>query len=111
VRVPDELKYPLHQLLIRHGKSCPRCRAITSEGSAGWDEGCPIEHIVKRSGGRKDVGGEGSPKKKKGKKDVISEDESEAAMSAGSDGESSVLSGVVSDGEIEPSESEEERSE
>ncbi|KAF1916853.1 base excision DNA repair protein [Ampelomyces quisqualis] len=109
VRVPDDLKYPLHQLLIRHGKSCPRCRAITSEGSAGWDQGCPIEHLVQRSGGRKDAGGEGaSPKKKKkkeGKKSVVSEDENEAAMSGESDVETSVLSDLVSDAEIEASDS------
>ncbi|OCK81571.1 DNA glycosylase [Lepidopterella palustris CBS 459.81] len=62
VRVPDELKYPLHQLLIRHGKTCPRCRAATSEGSAGWEEGCVIEHLVTRSGGRKEGGGgDGTP--------------------------------------------------
>jgi endonuclease III len=113
VRVPDHLKYPLHQLLIRHGKSCPRCRAITGEGSARWDEGCPIEHLVQRSGGRKDVG-EASPKKSsakkaKGKKTVVSEDESEAAMSE-SEGQSSVLSDLISDAEIEASEDEESSS-
>jgi len=61
VRIPDELKYPLHWLLIDHGRSCPRCRAITGEASAGWDEGCVIEALVKRTGARKD----GSSKKKK----------------------------------------------
>lgn len=49
VRVPDHLKYSLHQLLIRHGKSCPRCRAITGQGSAGWKDGCIIDHLVVRS--------------------------------------------------------------
>lgn len=53
VRVPDHLKYSLHQLLIRHGKSCPRCRAITGQGSVGWEEGCVIEHLVRRTGKRK----------------------------------------------------------
>ena len=53
VRVPDGLKYPLHQLMIRHGKTCPRCRAATSVGGEGWDKGCPIEHLVKRTGKRK----------------------------------------------------------
>ncbi|KAF2197468.1 DNA glycosylase [Delitschia confertaspora ATCC 74209] len=56
VIVPDELKYPLHKLLIRHGRACSRCRAITGEGSEGWDMGCVIEGLVKRTGGRK--GGE-----------------------------------------------------
>lgn len=53
VRVPDHLKYPLHQLLIRHGKTCPRCRAATREGNEDWDKGCPIDHLVKRTGKEK----------------------------------------------------------
>ncbi|KAJ9287339.1 hypothetical protein DTO021C3_5030 [Paecilomyces variotii] len=53
VRIPDHLKYSLHQLFIRHGKSCPRCRAITGENSEGWEEGCVIDHLVKRTGKRK----------------------------------------------------------
>lgn len=51
--IPDEFKYSLHQLFIRHGKTCPRCRAITGEKTAGWEEGCPIDNLVKRTGGRK----------------------------------------------------------
>lgn len=107
VRVPDDLKYPLHQLLIRHGKSCPRCRAITGEGSAGWDKGCPIEHLVTRTGGRKDIFA--SPEKsttgskRKSKKKSISDDESEARLSGGSDAEDSELSDLVSDDELEVS--------
>ncbi|RHZ73343.1 hypothetical protein CDV55_108024 [Aspergillus turcosus] len=54
VRVPDHLKYSLHQLLIRHGKTCPRCRAITGQASAGWEEGCVIDHLVARTGKRKE---------------------------------------------------------
>ncbi|KKK14352.1 hypothetical protein AOCH_007185 [Aspergillus ochraceoroseus] len=53
VRIPDHLKYSLHQLFIRHGKSCPRCRAITGQTSAGWEDGCVIDHLVKRTGKRK----------------------------------------------------------
>ncbi|KAI9809326.1 MAG: hypothetical protein M1825_002617 [Sarcosagium campestre] len=53
VRIPNELKYPLHQLFIRHGKTCPRCRAITGESSEGWEKGCPIEHLVVRTGSKK----------------------------------------------------------
>ena len=80
VRVPDELKYPLHQLLIRHGKTCPRCRAATGEGSDDWDKGCPIEHLVTRTGKRKS-GKEGLVKKvKKGKKGAESEEESEEVV-------------------------------
>lgn len=53
VRIPDEYKYPLHQLLIKHGKTCPRCRAITGQTSEVWKEGCPIEHLVRRHGSKK----------------------------------------------------------
>ncbi|KAL3495521.1 hypothetical protein BJX62DRAFT_222501 [Aspergillus germanicus] len=67
VRIPDHLKYSLHQLFIRHGKSCPRCRAITGQSSAGWDEGCVIDHLVTRTGKRKVAPGEES-KDKGGKK-------------------------------------------
>ncbi|KAL8717890.1 MAG: hypothetical protein Q9225_004915 [Loekoesia sp. 1 TL-2023] len=86
VRVPDELKYSLHQLLIMHGKKCGRCRAITGESSEGWEKGCVIDHLVTRTGVRK--GGEASPVKgKKRKKDE--EDESEGDSGEGSDIEAS----------------------
>lgn len=52
-RIPSHLKYSLHQLLISHGKGCPRCRAITSENSEGWSKGCAIDHLVARTGTRK----------------------------------------------------------
>ncbi|KAJ5092435.1 hypothetical protein NUU61_007305 [Penicillium alfredii] len=68
VRIPDRLKYSLHQLLIRHGKTCPRCRAITGESSAGWDEGCVIDHLVTRTGKRKGAAATEKPQKNGGKK-------------------------------------------
>lgn len=61
VRIPDHLKYPLHQLFIKHGKTCPRCRANTSETYGDWKNGCVIDHLVKRTGVRK--GGDASPGK------------------------------------------------
>jgi endonuclease III len=65
VRIPDHLKYSLHQLFIRHGKSCPRCRAITGESSNGWEDGCVIDHLVTRTGKRKGNGPADTPKLKK----------------------------------------------
>ena len=80
--IPNELKYGLHQLFIKHGKSCGRCRAITGESSEGWDKGCVIDHLVQRTGARKggkDVvtkKGKKAKGKAKGKKEVdVSEDE------------------------------------
>jgi len=66
VRVPDHLKYGLHQLFLEHGKTCPRCRAVTGEKSQGWaDANCVIEHLVKRLGAKK--GGVDTPNKAKAK--------------------------------------------
>ncbi|KAK0110397.1 hypothetical protein ONS96_002010 [Cadophora gregata f. sp. sojae] len=57
VRVPDHLKYSLHQLLILHGKRCYRCRSNTSWGTKKWEETvCPIEHLVDRKEGKKRPG-------------------------------------------------------
>ncbi|KAM0804123.1 DNA glycosylase, partial [Usnea florida] len=54
VRIPENLKYGLHQLFWNHGNNCGRCRAITGETSEGWaDANCPIEHLVKRYGEKK----------------------------------------------------------
>jgi hypothetical protein len=93
----------LHQLLIKHGKECPRCRAATSTGSERWEEGCPIEHLVTRYGAKKgevSPAGKAAPKTKraaatkkgKGKKKVDSDSE---------EAESSDLSDVESDDDYE----------
>ncbi|KAI4215515.1 MAG: hypothetical protein LQ351_001984 [Letrouitia transgressa] len=81
VRVPDELKYSLHKLLIMHGRRCGRCRAITGESSEGWEKGCVIDHLVKRSGKRKGngvVGKKGTTKRTKRKTKDESEDSDES---------------------------------
>lgn len=101
VRIPDEYKYPLHHLLIKHGKMCPRCRAATGQTSANWDEGCPIEHLVKRHGSKK--GGMSQADRKKAQDaaalgedgDLLMEAE---APTAGVEDESE-LSELVSDGD------------
>lgn len=67
-RIPDEYKYKLHYLLIKHGKTCPRCRAATGQSSEGWDAGCPMEHLVKRHGEKK--GGVSIVARKKAKQDA-----------------------------------------
>lgn len=57
VKIPNAMKYSLHQLFIRHGKTCRRCRAATGEGSEDWVATvCPIEHLVVRTGKRKAAG-------------------------------------------------------
>ncbi|KAL1959163.1 hypothetical protein VTO42DRAFT_2668 [Malbranchea cinnamomea] len=50
VKVPDHLKYSLHQLFLEHGKTCQRCRASTRDYS---EVRCPLDHLVERTGKRK----------------------------------------------------------
>lgn len=86
VRIPDHLKYPLHQLFLRHGKTCGRCRANTSTGNKEWnDTVCPIEHLVNRTEAKKQPGYStakktpaiGGKKGARGKKGKISDEETE----------------------------------
>lgn len=92
VRIPENLKYGLHQLFWDHGNHCGRCRAITGETSEGWaGANCPIEHLVKRYGEKK--GGMATPTKKsakapkgKGRKNMDSDGDDEDMADVG-DGE------------------------
>ncbi|KAL1843897.1 hypothetical protein VTJ49DRAFT_6840 [Mycothermus thermophilus] len=62
--VPDHLKYSLHQLFIRHGKTCFKCRKATKPGTKEWKEApdCPLEHLLDRS---KDEAKSAKPNKSK----------------------------------------------
>lgn len=75
VRIPDHLKYSLHQLFIFHGKSCPRCRAITGPNTEGWEDGCVIDHLVTRSGKRKNTAKRQNKVKKQKKEDTDEDDD------------------------------------
>ncbi|PNS14052.1 hypothetical protein CAC42_6565 [Sphaceloma murrayae] len=105
VMIPDELKYALHQLLIKHGKTCGRCRAATGMGSEGWKKGCPIDHLVKRHGAKKGEMGVGesddeeeeevsAPRKRRARKD---ESESEEAEMSDLGSEGAEMSDLGSD--------------
>lgn len=53
-KIPDNLKFDLHYLMIRHGRFCRRCKANTSSTGKGWEDAdCPLEGLVKRKGGKK----------------------------------------------------------
>ena len=84
VRIPNHLKYGLHQLFLNHGKRCPRCRAVTGEKSKGWAEAnCVIEHLVKRLGAKKgglDSLKKASSKTKKRRKNNDEEDDEDSEM-------------------------------
>lgn len=61
--IPDHLKYSLHQLFLRHGKSCFRCKGNTKPGSKEWEQTeCPIDHLLTRDKEKKPEGTV-SPKK------------------------------------------------
>ncbi|KAK4198418.1 hypothetical protein QBC40DRAFT_266732 [Triangularia verruculosa] len=77
--VPDHLKYGLHQLFIRHGQTCFKCRKTTKPGSKDWNEApdCPLEHLLDRS---KDEAK--PPKPKKPRKATIKEEDDEESGDA-----------------------------
>ena len=54
VRVPDDLKYPLHYLLIRHGKHCGWCSAKAGKDSKVGT--CPLAHLMSGKGRSKGLG-------------------------------------------------------
>lgn len=57
VRIPSHLKYPLHVLLIAHGKSCPRCAAVKGKMSRPTLGPCPLVGLTKKV--KEEGGGEG----------------------------------------------------
>lgn len=71
--VPDHLKYGLHQLFIRHGQMCFKCRKATKPGTKDWNEApeCPLEHLLDRS---KEEAGSAKPKSK-AREEEFEEDE------------------------------------
>ncbi|KAK7923034.1 hypothetical protein PG985_007105 [Apiospora marii] len=92
VRCPDHLKYGLHQLFIRHGKTCYRCNDKSFKGTEAWDESvCPLEQLLDRFSKRQAKPKELTKPKSKGKKkrdpngDIASEvDEGETSHKPGS---------------------------
>lgn len=49
LRCPETLKYGLHQLFIRHGKTCYRCNDKSFVGTEVWNETeCPLEPLLNR---------------------------------------------------------------
>ncbi|CAI4211391.1 unnamed protein product [Parascedosporium putredinis] len=51
--VPDHLKYGLHQLFIRHGQTCDRCRAnAENRTKVGDPSTCVVDHLLQRVGPR-----------------------------------------------------------
>ncbi|AEO54901.1 hypothetical protein MYCTH_2298082 [Thermothelomyces thermophilus ATCC 42464] len=86
--VPDHLKYGLHQLFIRHGQVCFKCRKATKPGTRDWNEApdCPLEHLLDRS---KDEAGAKAKqiKKMKGVKEEASSETEDADIEEEVEGE------------------------
>lgn len=53
VHIPPHLKYPLHVLMVTHGRACKGCKSVNTEtGRAlGKDEGCVLRKWVTESQG------------------------------------------------------------
>ncbi|KAI5288496.1 hypothetical protein KEM54_005169 [Ascosphaera aggregata] len=52
-RIPNQLKYPLHLLLVTHGRQCMLCKAVMVRGKIKGDRGgrrkeCVLEHLMER---------------------------------------------------------------
>ena len=80
VRIPDDLKYPLHYLLIKHGKNCGWCSA-----KAGRDAKvgvCPLAKIMSGKGKEKGLAKTGGSKMiaEEGGDSEAEEDESEDSV-------------------------------
>jgi endonuclease III len=69
VRIPNHLKYRLHQLFLEHGKKCGRCKAKGSDDEY-KNTICPIEHLVTRTERKRDA----TRKKRKREEDTESEE-------------------------------------
>jgi endonuclease III len=93
-RIPNELKYGLHQLMIRHGQVCVRCQAATAEGTERWVESvCVLEDMMGGRVKRKVKVKETAKKKSKEAKEEDEEDvKGEEAMTKD---EASLGDGVV----------------
>ena len=66
VRVPDRLKYMLHQLFIAHRKTCGKCGGREGGKGGGESEECVIEHLVTRTRVRRREVGSGKEGKEGG---------------------------------------------
>lgn len=91
VRCPDQFKYGLHQLFIRHGKTCGKCRRGTVEGTEEWKTiVCPLEHLLDRFDKRQTKAKPKPSKKQKGEGEA---DEQEQAIMYEDEGRNETPSG------------------
>ena len=94
--VPDHLKYGLHQLFIKHGQECFKCRAATKPGTAAWESAteCPLEELLDRGrvhhAGRVRPSREAGGNRVRGKKedgDESDQEDEDELVEEGTDGE------------------------
>lgn len=93
--IPAHLKYPLHSLLVRHGRGCFKCSANGVTSMDTFDGACPIRDLVGARGKSKSK----SKGKKGGKKakDNDDEDDVEAAVEKADQAEEEDLKQEVKD--------------
>lgn len=81
LRIPDHLKYGLHQLFIEHGQTCHRCKSSTRDGNKDWDNSpCPLDHLLSRNKTKAAAGGR---KRKEVDMEEEAGEEEEAAVEEG----------------------------
>ncbi|KAK2802336.1 hypothetical protein FQN51_004629 [Onygenales sp. PD_10] len=74
-RVPDHLKYSLHQLFFTHGRKCLKCAPVNAKGvDIGEGEDCILEKLLTRSRRAEDRGLLGKRKRKRERKRDDGED-------------------------------------
>ncbi|RYP67845.1 hypothetical protein DL771_007022 [Monosporascus sp. 5C6A] len=101
VRCPGHLKYGLHQLFIRHGKTCGKCRRGTVEGTEEWKTlVCPIEHLLDRFDKRQSKAKLKVSKKTREADNAIKE-EADAVKDEEADGLDGIEGGIATTGEGE----------
>ncbi|KAI1401503.1 DNA glycosylase [Hypoxylon fuscum] len=83
VRCPPHLKYGLHQLFIKHGQDCHKCKRSTMTGTEDWNtaDDCPLENLLDRYDKRESKG--------KTQSKELDEDEGTGGLSGKSDVEDS----------------------
>ncbi|KAF2669041.1 DNA glycosylase [Microthyrium microscopicum] len=101
-KIPEHLRYRLHQLFYFHGQECYRCAADTKIGSPAWKACvCPIEHLLNRRKEPEMLKGQSliTSMIKKAKTEVVEAEDSIAASIS----ETVVRSEVLHEVDAEPS--------
>ena len=82
-KIPDDLKYPLHYLLIKHGKTCGWCSA--KAGQAQKVGTCPVAHLMSGKGRSKGLAKKANENNDEESNEEAASDEEESEELHGND--------------------------